>query len=125
MTGFFFPQRCGAGDYGVISQEGIGTPRAGVRGSLEPPISPPEEQQALLTPKPPRLRPHFHLCYASERLLFSVWPSVPLTCFLVSRWPFAGMKHFYIPNTVEALLLARNANTNANTVMHLIPREKL
>lgn len=107
----------------MVSQEGIGMPRAGVRGSSEPPsMGPPEEQQALLTPEPPRLRLRFYLCSARECLLCSVCPPCHSPASL-SHWLFASMKHFYVPNTVEASLLARNADTNTNTVMYRFHEE--
>lgn len=68
---------------------------------LEAALGLPEGQQALLTPEPPCLWLHFYLCCASERLLFSVWPSVPLTCFLDSHWPFDSMKHFTFPTQLR------------------------
>lgn len=35
----------------------------------------------------------------------------------------ASVKHFYLPNTVEASLLARNADPNTNTVMNRFHEE--
>lgn len=130
MTGFFFPskmwgRRLWSGfprGHWYAQSWSSRQLRATQHGPWEVNVGPPGEQQALLTPEPPRLR-----CTSISAVLVSVCSAASdppcLSPASLSHWPFASMKYFYIPNTVEASLLARNADPNTNTVMYRVHEE--